>query len=88
MLLAITHGSTNSSGHSSSGWGFVVVGVFALLLGLLHAAKPDATWRMSRWQYKNKAAMEPSAAGLTAVRIGGFIAVVFGIVLIVIGITK
>ena len=88
MLLAITSTSTNSSGHSSSGWGFILVGVLALLIGLLHAAKPDATWRMSRWQYKNKAAMEPSAAGLTGIRIGGFVAVVFGIVLIVIGIAK
>jgi uncharacterized membrane protein YidH (DUF202 family) len=78
--------ATDSSHHSSVG--LLVVGIAFILIGGLQAVNPSISWRASRWQYKNKQALEPSAAGLLAVRIGGLIALVVGIVLIVVGATR
>ena len=76
-----------TSGHNGGGGkaGFIIVGIFFVLVGLLNVVKPDLSYRMNRWQYKNKQAWEPSNAALVAARVGGCVAVVIGIVVVVIG---
>lgn len=61
-----------------------VVAVIFLVVGLLNLVKPDVGWRMSRWQYRNSQALQPSAAGLVMARVRGAVAVVIGVVLIVV----
>lgn len=56
---------------------------FALIiiaLGIFEVACPEAAWYLSRgWQYKNA---EPSEAALGFARVGGVVAVILGIVLL------
>jgi hypothetical protein len=59
-----------------------------MAIGLLHVARPELSWQMSRWQYRNRQALEPSAAGLMAIRIGGGIAAIAGVVVLIIGISR
>lgn len=77
-----------SSSHHTSPTGSIIFGIALVLIGTLHAVKPDLTWRMSRWQYRNRGALEPSGAGLVAIRIGGAIALVVGIVVLIIAFAK
>ena len=79
--------AVSTAGHSGGGGkaGFIIFGIIFALIGLLNAVKPDLSYRMNRWQYKNKQAWEPSNGALVLARIGGCIAVVVGIVLVVVG---
>lgn len=73
------------SGHSGHApWFFYLVVGLIILIALAQIARPDLAWRMNRWQYKNKQALEPSAAGLLAARLTGVAVVIVGIVMIVV----
>lgn len=50
--------------------------------------KPKLQWKMSRWQYKNPAAMEPSAKGLVMIRVSGAFFAIIGAVLVFVALTK
>lgn len=77
-----------SSGGSHSAIGFLVVGIAFVLIGGLQVIKPDLNYRLTRWQYKNKQALEPSRAALIAARATGALIVVVGIVLLVLAATR
>ena len=77
------------SGHGSkSPIGFLIVGIAFILIGGANLVNPSLSYRMNRWQYKNKEAWEPSNAALVAARIGGGVAVVVGIALLVVAATR
>ncbi len=84
MLAAVA----TSNGGSHSAVGFLIVGIAFVVIGGLQVFKPDLSYRLSRWQYKNKDALQPSNAALIAARVAGAVAVVVGIVLFVIAATK
>lgn len=90
MLHVVTAlASTHSSGKGSkSPVGFIIVGILFILIGGMNLLKPDLSYRMNRWQYKNKQAWEPSSSALVVARIGGAIAVIVGIVLLVVAATR
>lgn len=83
--LALASNNGTSSGGKTL---FVVIAVVIILIGLLQVAKPDLSWRMARWQYKNKSALQPSSAGLMAARIGGAVAAAVGVVILVTGLNR
>jgi hypothetical protein len=66
----------------------IFFGLALLVIGALNAVKPDFTYRMNRWQYKNKDAFEPSSAALVVTRVGGVIALVAGVVVIIVAATR
>lgn len=76
--LASHHG-TSGTGH----WGFAIVGALWIVFGGVQAVRPDLSWRMRRWQYRNPEAVQPSARGLQVARIIGAVAVVAGIALVI-----
>jgi len=85
-LLHLLAAAATSTGKGKAGpLPFVLFGIAFILIGGLNLAKPDLSYRMNRWQYKNKEAWEPSNAALVLVRIGGALAVVIGIVLVIVG---
>jgi uncharacterized membrane protein YidH (DUF202 family) len=86
MLSYIAAGS-NSNGHTNH-WVLALIGVFFVLIGGMNALKPQTAWRANRWQYKNKDALEPSAAGLMMSRVVGAVFVVIGIVMIISGLAS
>lgn len=90
VLLAA--GTAPATGRSSGGSGgkiaFIIFGIVFVLISLLNVLKPDLSFRMNRWQYKNKEAWEPSNGALIAARVSGCIGVVVGIVLIVVGLNR
>ena len=85
-MLAVV-GPHGNSGHNSN-TGLIIFGVALIVIGGLHALKPDLTWRMSRWQYRDKNAMQPSNAALIGLRITGTLAAVAGVVLLIIGASR
>ncbi|MGI8761902.1 MAG: DUF6199 family natural product biosynthesis protein [Jatrophihabitantaceae bacterium] len=80
--------ATASSGGSHSPIARLVIGVLFVVVGVAQAAKPDLAWRMSRWQFKNRDALQPSNAGLVVARVAGTIVTVVGVVLIVFALRK
>lgn len=86
MLTAVP--ATTSNGGSHSATGLLVVGIAFIVIGGLQLLKPDLSYRLSRWQYKNKNALQPSNAALLVARVAGGIAVIVGIVLIVVAANK
>ena len=80
--LATGGGHGNSFGH----WGFAVVGALWIVVGSIQVARPDLSWKMRRWQYRNPSAVQPSARALQVTRGFSATAVVVGIVLIVVAI--
>lgn len=86
MLTAIAPGTSGGGSHSAVG--MFAVGIFFILVGGVQVLKPDLTYRMNRWQYKNKEAFQPSNAGLIVARVAGAVAVVIGIVLVVVAANK
>ncbi len=80
--------SVASTTHHASAIPTLVIGIIMALTGVLNVAKPGWNYKMQRWQFKNKQAFETSDAALRMYRITGAVAVVVGIVLIVIGISK
>jgi uncharacterized membrane protein YidH (DUF202 family) len=78
--------SSSSNGHDGP-VGLLIFGIVLVAIGLFHSIKPDLGWRMSRWQYRNRRALEPSAAALVVTRVIGVIAVVVGVVLIIVAAT-
>ena len=78
-----------SSGHGhASGVFQIIFGIVFGLIGLLHAINPRLFWRMSRWQFKNPEANEPSAAAFTLQRVLGVVFFGIGIALVVWGISR
>ncbi len=67
MFLAVA----SSQGAHGTAIGSLLVGIAMILVGGAQVAKPNLSYRMSRWQYKNKAALEPSHAALVAARGAG-----------------
>ncbi len=82
IVVLARGGAPTSSGTQSHIVDFIAAALF-LAAGLLNLVKPDVGWRMSRWQYRNQQALQPSAAGLVVARVSGAVAVVVGVVLIV-----
>lgn len=64
----------------------IIFGIIFVIIGGAQAVRRRLSWRMSKWQYKNSDALRPSSARLIAVRVGGVIAAVIGLVLIIMGI--
>jgi uncharacterized membrane protein YidH (DUF202 family) len=83
-LAAIPLAASSAHGHS---W-LWVFGIVLIAIGSLHAVNPAISWRMSRWQYRDKQALEPSAAGLLAIRVSGVISVAIGVALLIVGISS
>jgi hypothetical protein len=69
-------------------WFLFVWAAFALVLGSVNLTRPELTWRMRRWQFKNPEAVAPSNVALTFARVIGGVFVVFGVVVLVIAISK
>ncbi len=65
---------------------FIGAAIF-ILFGLLNVVKPDVSWRLSKWQYRNPDALQPSARGLVMARITGAVAVIIGVVFVVVAAT-
>ena len=63
-----------------SGWGYLVAIIDWYSRAVLG-------WRLSKWQYRNQEALQPSPAGLVATRVGGGVAVVVSVVLVVLALT-
>lgn len=84
MFLAL---ASAQGAHPTSG-GFLLVGIAMILVGGSHVIKPNWSYRMSRWQYKNKAALEPSHAALVAARCAGLVGVAVGAVMVVVAISR
>lgn len=73
-------GTGNNNGDGTSNpWIFWLVAAVILVAGVVTLVKPDLVWRMNRWQYKDKNALEPSRAGLIAQRASGGLMVGFAI---------
>lgn len=60
-----------------------VIAAVLIAAGLLNIVKPDVGWRMSKWQFRNQEAMQPSPAALTYARVLGVVAVIAGLALTV-----
>ena len=88
LAHSISHATSGAGDSHSVPWGLFVVGGVAVILGIVTIAKPKLQWKMNRWAYKNPAALEPSAKGEVAIRVGGAFTVIVGIVLLVVGITR
>lgn len=81
--------AATSGSHSGGGaWFLLAWSIFAVVIGTTNVLHPQFAYRMNRWQYKNKQAFEPSAAGLVVARLVGALFVVIGIVCFVIAVTK
>ncbi|MDQ2839162.1 MAG: hypothetical protein M3Y77_11870 [Actinomycetota bacterium] len=84
-LLAIA--STNGAGKTHGPvWLFYVFAVIFLIFGIALIINPKLQWKMSRWQFKNPAASEPSAKGLVMIRVGASVFVVIAVVILIVGI--
>ena len=60
----------------------IIVPVLLMLIGGLNAAAPRAAWQLEYgWRYKNA---EPSPAALTLNRVGGIIAAIIGVVILLV----
>ncbi|MBO1765902.1 DUF6199 family natural product biosynthesis protein [Allobranchiibius sp. GilTou38] len=58
-------------------------------IALCNVIAPEATWRRTRaWQYKNPGAAEPSAAAFKVQRISGAVAIVVGVVILVVTLSR
>ncbi|SHH30037.1 hypothetical protein SAMN05443575_3656 [Jatrophihabitans endophyticus] len=95
MLLSAAHdiitavpANTGSHHGTKSPVALIVVGIVFVLIGGFQATRPALMFKANAWQFKNKEAWEPSRAGLIGARIAGAIAVVVGVVVLVIGLTK
>lgn len=56
----------------------ILVGLFAIMIGLINVVSPETGWHLSYgWRYKDA---EPSDAALTSGHIGGVVAIVIGII--------
>ncbi len=84
MNLAVVSSGSGGGGNKVV---FAVIAVVVIAGGILQAVRPDVGWKMSRWQFKNKDALEPSNAGLTAARVVGAVVAVVGIVILVVGLS-
>jgi hypothetical protein len=66
----------------------IVIGVFAIGMGLISALKPELAFRMSmwgkRWEFRNRD-LQPSEMRLVLSQVGGWISILVGIGLILIG---
>ncbi|UIJ34319.1 DUF6199 family natural product biosynthesis protein [Allobranchiibius sp. GilTou73] len=82
-MLSLISASTT---HHHPGAQLLGAGIALFLIGGINSLKPDWGYRMRRWQFKNKQAFEPSAAGLRVTRIIGTVMSLIGLVLIIIGI--
>ena len=78
----------STSGQHSGGWLFVVISAVILVFALTTAINPRLQWKMSRWQFKNRQALEPSAAGLVMARVISVIVAIVAVVFIVIGVRQ
>ena len=85
MGTVLAAGSTHGNGKYV---GFLVVGILWIVIGGVQVAYPQLGWRMNSWQFKNRNALEPSAAGLTFRRAIAGVIVVAGVALVIFALTK
>jgi uncharacterized membrane protein HdeD (DUF308 family) len=69
-------------------WFLIPFGIVFAAIGIMNVVNPRMAFRMNRWQYKNKAAFEPSDAALVMARVTGAIAIAVGIALLIFGIVS
>jgi uncharacterized membrane protein HdeD (DUF308 family) len=88
--LELTHSyAVATQSHTGGGtWFLLAWSLIAIVIGSANAVNPQLAYRVNRWQYKNKQAFEPSAAGLMFARAIGGLFVVIGIVCLVVAVTK
>ena len=56
----------------------ILVGLVAIVIGLINVISPETGWYLSHgWRFKDA---EPSDASLTLGRIGGVVAIIFGVI--------
>ena len=75
----------STQGQHSGGWLFVVIAAVILVFALTMAVNPRLQWKMSRWQFRNQQALEPSTAGLVMTRVISVVVAIVAVVFIVIG---
>lgn len=82
--------SSSMAGHGSHGpiWLFFVIGGIILIFAIATVINPKLQWQMSRWQFKNPEAREPSAKGLIAIRVISIFISLVAIAILIVGATK
>lgn len=88
VMAAMAPGGSSGGGSQGAPWLFFIVGPLAIIAGIAFMVKPKLQWKMNRWQYKNPAAMEPSAKGLVMIRVSGAFFAIIGAVLVFVAVTK
>lgn len=63
-----------------------MIGALWIVIGGVQVARPDLSWRMRRWQYRNPDAVQPSVRALQVTRVVSAVAVVVGVVLVAVAV--
>ena len=81
-------GFGSHSGGTKSPVALLLVGIVFIIVAGTQAINPRATWKMSRWAYKNPEANEPSDKAFAVTRVVGVVVAIVGVVLVITAITK
>lgn len=87
-VLAVPASTAGKVGTHGPVWLFFVFAVVFMIFGIAMIINPKLQWQMSRWQFKNPQATEPSAQGLVAIRVFAIFFTLIAIALLIFGITK
>lgn len=85
LTIASTNGDGKAHGPIWLFYGFASV---FLIFGIALIINPKLQWKMSRWQFKNPQASEPSAKGLVMIRGTACIFVIIAVVMLIVVINK